>query len=200
MKRQVGDQLELEWRSFLLRPQPEPRPQEKFVAYTKSWLRPAEMEPATTFNVWATENAGPSHSMPSSIAGKLAESFGDEASFRFHRRLLEAYFTENRTVSDDQVLADVAADVGIDRTLFTERLATEARALSELVIEDHNLAVNSGITGVPAVVVNDTYLLTGAMEVEQYLRVVDRMSAEAEADSSDGAGPTESTTDNAGGQ
>ena len=58
-----GDEVELIWRSFMLRPQPEERPVEKFAAYTRSWERPASLEPTITFNAWSGDNAPPSHSL-----------------------------------------------------------------------------------------------------------------------------------------
>ena len=49
LEERMGDAISVEWRSFLLRPEPKTPDQEKFVEYTRSWLRPAEMEPATDF-------------------------------------------------------------------------------------------------------------------------------------------------------
>ena len=37
---EVGDQLVIEWRTFLLQPDPRPKPLEKFRAYTRSWFAP----------------------------------------------------------------------------------------------------------------------------------------------------------------
>ena len=42
----IGPAVAIEWKSYLLRPQPEPgRDLEKFRAYTRGWLRVAEDEP-----------------------------------------------------------------------------------------------------------------------------------------------------------
>ncbi|MEE9414619.1 MAG: hypothetical protein V3V01_04985, partial [Acidimicrobiales bacterium] len=100
VKSEFGAAVEIEWKAFLLRPTPEPRPMDKFIRYTESWARPAELEPAATFNQWSGEHEPPSHSLPSAIAGKVAAGFGPELFEKFHWRLLESDFTENRTVSD----------------------------------------------------------------------------------------------------
>ena len=47
---QEGDAITIEWKSFLLRPQPEQRSLAEFTEYTKSWGRPAGLEPKAEFN------------------------------------------------------------------------------------------------------------------------------------------------------
>ena len=126
---EVGDRVEIEWRSFLLRPRPEERTVEAFREYTTSWSRPAAMEPAARFRVWEGGEP-PSHSLPSAIGGKVAESFGSEAFDRFHHRLLEAYFAENRTISDPEVLAAVAGEAGLDARAFAERFESDRESAS----------------------------------------------------------------------
>ncbi len=52
LQQEFGEALSIEWRSFLLRPRPDPsRTLEKFRAYTRSWLRPAADEDAPEFRV-----------------------------------------------------------------------------------------------------------------------------------------------------
>ena len=147
---------------------------DKFTAYTRSWERPGEQEPAAQFREWSGEHEPPSHSVPGLVAGKVAETFGPELSAAFHRRLLSAYFTENRTVSDPEVLADVAAEVGIDADAF-EALLGERRFI-DAVVSDHGAAYEHGITAVPSVLVNNEYLLQGALAVDQYERVINKLS------------------------
>lgn len=177
-----GDGIDIEWRSFLLRPEPEERDVDRFVEYTKSWERPASLEPEAKFNTpWSAEHAPPSHSMPAAIAGKVAATFGEGPSGAYHRALLDAYFVENRTVSDRDVLLDIAADVGIDRDEFARRFDDQRVELARLVIDDHNDAIEAGITGVPAVVVDGRYLVTGAVDVEHYRRVLAHVREERAA-------------------
>jgi len=176
---EYGDEVEIEWRSFLLRPEPEPRDAAKFTEYTKSWQRPASMEAEAAFTTpWSSDDAPPSHSMPSAIAGKVAETFGPEIFDRFHELLLKAYFTENRTISDPEVLAQVAEAAGIDPEQWAERMAPDPHPLFNEVAQDHNQAIKSGVTGVPAVVVDDKYLIGGAVDVEHYREVIEHSKAE----------------------
>lgn len=149
---------------------------EKFTRYTESWARPAATETTITFNQWSGEHEPPSHSLPTSMAGKLAGEYGDEPFHTFHFGLMEAYFTDNRTVSEPAVIVEVAEASGIDGDDFRRRLGTESERLARAVIDDHNDAVNNGIGGVPAVVVNDAFPVTGAQELDFYQRLVEKLS------------------------
>ena len=179
LNEQVGDQVAVEWRSFLLRPEPrEPSP-EKFRAYTQSWLRPASMAPEISFVPWATDNPQPSHSLPSAVAGKVAATFGPDAWDRFHMALMRAYFTDNRTISETDVQIDVARDCGLDPDEFARRLAVEGEALAVEVRQEHAEAMDHMVTAVPTVLVNDVLPIPGAQELAVYLNVVERIAAKA---------------------
>jgi predicted DsbA family dithiol-disulfide isomerase len=175
VRQEVGDALALEWRSFLLRPPGSQRPLEQFRRYTESWRRPAEAEPGAGFRVWDDDTAPPSHSMPPAVAGKVAASFGADAFDRFHLALMRAYFAEHRTISERDVVLEVAAGVDLDPEEFAARLDAGGERLAAAVLADHRAALAEGIAAVPTVVVDDEYVLTGAMAAEQYLKVVARL-------------------------
>lgn len=162
----------MHWRSFLLRPFPEERSIEDFRSYTARWERPAAMEPKAEFRTWASDAAPPSHSVPSSVAGKVASTFGEAAFLDYHRALLHAYFAENRTISDRSVLVAVAGEAGLEPDLFAERLDDGYRQLEQEVLAEHNAAIKAGINAVPSVVVGRRYLVQGAVDEEQYRRVI----------------------------
>lgn len=174
IEEEFGDKINVEWKSFLLRPEPEPRTMEKFTRYTKSWMNPDEMEPRTSFNEWSGEHEPPSHSTPSSIAGKAAGTFGPDAYRAFSMAMFEAYFTENRTISERSVQLDIAESVGIDRAAFAEVLNDETKELEQAVFTDYRNAINSEVTAVPSVVVQDQWVLPGALDEEQYRKIVTR--------------------------
>lgn len=171
---EVGDAVEIEWRSFMLRATPEERSVEAFRSYTESWNRPASMEPAARFRVWEGATP-PSHSLPPAMAGKVAETFGAEAFDRFHHLLLDAYFAQNRTISDRDVLLAVADEADLDPVEFAERYDADRQSLAGSVIDDHNDAIERGINAVPTVVVNDELVLPGALDLDAYRRIVDRL-------------------------
>ncbi|MGQ0824442.1 MAG: DsbA family oxidoreductase [Actinomycetota bacterium] len=174
VQRAVGDILRVEWRSFLLRPQPEDRPLDRFRRYTESWARPADAEPRAQFRVWEGDARPPTHSLPPAIAGKAAATFGLDTFDRFHVALMRAYFAENRTISDRAVILDVAAGVGLDSGALAIRLDADSDELMAAVVADQEDALSRGIAAVPTVVIDDEDVVTGALPTEAYSRIVDR--------------------------
>jgi predicted DsbA family dithiol-disulfide isomerase len=178
LQREVGAALIVEWRAFLLRPVPEERTLEQFTRYTERWARPASMEPATTFRTWSGEHQPPSHSMPSALAGKaVLHAFGVESFDRFHLALMRAYFGDNLTISERSVIRDIARSVGLDVAALAASLDADGDALEAEVVGDHRAALALGISAVPTVVVDDEYVLQGAMTLEQYRKVVSRLAS-----------------------
>jgi predicted DsbA family dithiol-disulfide isomerase len=175
LKRRFGDQIDVSWKAYLLRTESKALDQEKFVAYTESWLRPAQVEPAATFNVWSTDSTQPISSVPAHVAAKSLALIEPAASDAFHHRLLSAYFTENRTISDWSVLSELASDVGLDRDEFLSMTAERERTLAEEVIAEHNEAVQEGITAVPTMVIDEVLPIQGAQDVDTISRWIERL-------------------------
>ncbi|MBP0645348.1 DsbA family protein, partial [Mycobacterium tuberculosis] len=69
--------------------------------------------------------------------------------------LLKAYFTDGKNIADREVLADLAAQAGLDRAEASEVLASDRFA--QEVRAEEALWIQRGISSVPAVVVNDRY-------------------------------------------
>ena len=78
----------------------------------------ADLEPRADFQRWSTQNAPPSGSLPAQIAHKVVVSEWPEMAMDMHYRLLKAYFSENRTVSNWDVLADLVSSIGGDSDHF----------------------------------------------------------------------------------
>jgi predicted DsbA family dithiol-disulfide isomerase len=176
VEEELAGAVAVEWRSFLLRPQPDPRRTlEKFRAYTQSWLRAAADPDGGTFTVWQTDAGPPSHSIPPHLAAKAAARLGGDAFARMHEALLRAYFRDNRDVTDEPTLRAIWNECALPPEGFD---AVEDPALLRSVIAEHNEAVELGITGVPAVRVGDTdAVVVGAQPLETYRRWVRRLSA-----------------------
>jgi len=170
---EFGDRVTVEWRTFLLRPHPDPqRTLEKFRAYTESWKRPAAEPDGGTFRVWATDAGPPSHSVPPHLVAKAAAALGPVAFRRMHARLLRAYFAENQDITEPETLFALWREVGLPDEAFAR--SGDAALLREVALQ-HDDAVQCGVTGVPAVMMvgNDTPIL-GAMPYETYRRWVER--------------------------
>jgi len=174
------DTLELEWRSFLLRPQPRPgeRSLEKFRRYTESWLRPAAEPDSGTFRVWQGEQGPPSCSVPPHAVAKAAFDRSRADFDRLHDALLHAYFAANRDITDTAVLHEIWCEVGLPSAAFPD---PNDAALCDRGVADHREAIELGITGVPAVRPADRAAhVVGAHPVELYERWLGRLMAESE--------------------
>jgi predicted DsbA family dithiol-disulfide isomerase len=179
MEREFGPSLRLEWRSFLLRPQPrtpspgDARVLEKFVRYTQSWLRPAAEDDAPDFRVWESSEGPPSHSVPAHLAAKAAARLGEAAFAAFHQRLLQGYFQESRDISDAEVLRALWEEAGLEADGFD---AAADPALRSETLEQFREAQERGITGVPAVAVaGHEGFVMGAQPLEVYRRWITRL-------------------------
>jgi len=176
LKAEFGDVLELEWRSFLLRPRPEPgRDLERFMRYTQSWLRPAAEPDAPVFRVWESTEGPPTHSVPAHLAAKAAAALGAEAFAALHRRLLRAYFEQSRDISRAETLRELWSEAALPEAGFA---ACFDPGLVERTLTEHNEAVSLGITGVPALRVAGTdAFVTGAQPLASYRRWIERLRA-----------------------
>lgn len=176
-KLQSTNEIELEWRSFLLRPRPalEPRSLEEFRTYTESWRRCDAEEPDAGFRVWSTDNGPPTHSIPPHLVAKAAARISAEGFEDLHARLLDAYFRRNLDITDCDVLLDLWKQSGLPAADFDQR---EDPSLLEDILNQHQEAVQHGASGVPAVRVEGHFgVLMGAQPVEIYSRWLEKLGA-----------------------
>lgn len=172
---EVGDRVELTWKSFLLRVEPKTGDRDKFIEYTKSWLNPAEQEPETNFTVWSSDEGQPPSSIPAHVAHKALAAVEPTRAMDYHHRLLRAYFTENRNIGDSEVLLELADDIGVDRDAVA-RVAVDRRdELTQAVIDEHNQALQSQVNAVPTVLFEGVFAVPGAQPVETYVRLIERI-------------------------
>lgn len=93
--------------------------------------------------------------------------------------LFEAHFTQGRDVSDHAVLVDIAESVGLDRAAAAEVLATGSQA--EKVRELQGVWTSQGISGVPSMIFEGKYLVTGAQGAENYVQILQKILSEKAA-------------------
>ena len=83
---------------------------------------------------------------------------------------------EAQSIEDREVLATLAVASGLDRDEFLAALNDPA--LEQEVVNDIAWAHNNGISGVPALVFQGKYLVSGAQPYEVLTRVIDQIRAE----------------------
>ncbi|QFT79929.1 DSBA-like thioredoxin domain protein [Roseovarius sp. THAF27] len=89
--------------------------------------------------------------------------------------LFAAFFTERRNVSDMDVLAEVAASVGLDRD--AARTVLERGDRAAVVREKERFWTSRGITGVPALVFQRQHVVVGAQGEAAYGQILDQLGA-----------------------
>lgn len=88
--------------------------------------------------------------------------------------LFTAHFTDNRNLSDIRVLADIAAEIGLDgkealTVLEDQRFANDVRE-----VEQH--WQRQGIQSVPAIIFNEQHLVSGAQGVDNYVNILEQLA------------------------
>ncbi|MBO6608674.1 DsbA family oxidoreductase [Altererythrobacter sp.] len=110
---------------------------------------------------WALEEAGPKVQTDLKLA------------------LFKAHFNERRNVSDETVLLDIAASVGLHREAAKAALSDED--LEARVIAEERQAWDLNISGVPAMIVNGKFMIPGAQAPETYVNALRRVAEKSAA-------------------
>lgn len=101
---------------------------------------------------------------------------GADAQRTLKKALLRAYFTEGREVADHGVLADLAVEAGLDRAGAAALLASDEE--SSFVRAERAEAYGNGISAVPTFVIEDQWMLQGALETEKWAKALVHMQGE----------------------
>ncbi len=171
-----ADEVEVTWRSFQLDPAAPVEPHGDTLSLLAEKYRiPVEEARAMTDRVGAMaeaaglemdfENVVHVNTFDAHRLAHLARSLGREN--EMVERLFAAYFTRGQNLADRDVLAGLAEEVGIDRKLATGMLEGE-RFRSE-VAEELGEAHELGLSGVPALVIDRSLLVSGAQPPEVML-------------------------------
>lgn len=113
-------------------------------------------------------------SRPALIGEKYAETVGCDAAF--HDGVMAAYWSEARDISDRTVLAEIAEAAGMERSAFLAAL--DEPTYDRMVGDDVETARRYGLNGVPALIFDNKYLISGAQPVEVLRQVVSRIVQE----------------------
>lgn len=87
--------------------------------------------------------------------------------------LFAGFFTQREDLNNVDVLADVAASIGLDRD--TARAMMESGQRAESVRKKERFWTSRGVTGVPAMIFNRQHLITGAQGEENYANILKQL-------------------------
>ena len=167
--------LQMEWRAYELRPaEAPPIPPEVEAAHQEriaaGWPRVQQVA-RERFGLEMRRMEGERHpSRLAHVGAKFAiqRGKGDD----YHLAVFRAHWQELRDISSPDTLGEIAVAVGLDEAGFRAALAGEL--LLSAVLEDESWAAEIGLTGVPAFIFGQRYLVVGAQPVEMLRQVADR--------------------------
>lgn len=91
--------------------------------------------------------------------------------------LFEAYFTQGRNPGDVEVLVAAAQAAGLDGAAAREVI--ESGAYAQEVRADERRWREEGVSAVPAIVINDRYLISGGQPPEMFEKALRSIAAES---------------------
>ena len=90
--------------------------------------------------------------------------------------LFKSYFTDNLNITDNRVLSDIAANAGLDSSEALSVLENETFAQQARAHEQH--WIQQGINSVPSVVLQEKYLIPGALESQAWVDTIKQVMNE----------------------
>ncbi len=106
---------------------------------------------------------------------RWAEGIGKAPDMK--QRLMDLYFTEGADLSNEAVLVQAAADVGLDPEDVRAALDSD-KDIAEIE-QEVNAAKEAGIQGVPCFMLDGKYAISGAQEPEALAQAIQQVSAQA---------------------
>lgn len=171
-------EVAIRWRSYELRPIRSPPISPEYRAHIEaSRPRFAQM----MWEMYGVDiQAGPfgikSHC--ALIAAKYAEAQGKNIGAAFHNAMYCAYWTEGRNIEAMDVLQDIATQVGLDGDALLT--AIDEPQYERAVYADIRQAYHYGLRGVPALIFEDKYLISGWQTTEVLAQVVEQIEGRSE--------------------
>lgn len=163
------------WHSYELRPAGAPPISPTYRASIEA-KRPA-MEQMAKERYGLEINPGPFgvDSRPALVGAKFAEAHG--VGELYHDAIFRAYWQQAKNIEERDVLADTAVSLGLEREVFLDAL--QAPQHIGAVNADIEQAIQFGLSGVPALVFNQKYLVVGAQPYDLLAEVAEKALAEA---------------------
>jgi predicted DsbA family dithiol-disulfide isomerase len=116
-------------------------------------------------------------------AHKLLSVFAQERGWRAQTdlklSLFKAYFQDRVDIGDDTILIDIAETHGMNRDAAAAWLSDDA--LSQAVRAEQQQWTDQNITGVPAIILDQKFMVPGAQSAETFADVINKLLSKREA-------------------
>ncbi|MBI3884176.1 MAG: DsbA family oxidoreductase [Opitutae bacterium] len=176
--REQADSVQITWRAFELRPDPEPLLDPAGDYLRDIWsesVQPMAAERGMTLRLPPVQP----RSRLAHLAAAYARQQGRAAAM--HTAIFRAFFERGENIGQVAVLIRLATEIGLDPCQFAEALS--AGECLHLALEDEETAHELGISGVPAMVVRRAgdgferaILVEGAQSYEVIMDAVGRVA------------------------
>ena len=93
--------------------------------------------------------------------------------------IMVRYFEENKFIGDHGLLCEIAEEAGMDGELVTELLKSDRDVA--LIKDEVANAARLGITGVPFLIFDGKYSVSGAQDADTLVKVMDQIQAQTAA-------------------
>lgn len=191
---------EIRWRSFELNPQMPPEGEEQEAHLQRKYGRPAEegarirgqmkaiADSAGVSLSWEGEGPDGEEAPPAmmwntrdchKLLAFALEQAGPQVQTALKLALFRAHFNERRKLGDRDVLLDIAASVGLHRA--AAKAALDDPDLEARVLAEEAQAWDMNISGVPAMIVENKFLIPGAQGPEVYVNALRRVAEKTRA-------------------
>jgi len=180
------DQVQVEWKSFLLNPDVQTDPAQSINAHLaeqKGWT-PEYTREVQKYVTDMAAGVGLSYDFDKVVVANSIQAHrllqmakrqqkGDE----MKEALLRAYFVEGRNIDDPEALTEIALHAGMDADEVRSLLAEEMQFRAQ-VFADVWEAQSLGVRGVPFFVFDRTYGISGAQPTEAFLSLLEKIQTE----------------------
>jgi predicted DsbA family dithiol-disulfide isomerase len=183
---ELGDGIRWKTRPYPLRLKdapPDAREREEWV----SEINRAREEPdggRLTPTLW-TQQSPPRSSIPALSALEAARLQGVQAHQLLARAMQRTALEQGIDVTRSDVMFELASHVGLDMNRFAA--AFGADQFHRLVLQEHKIAADRGVRGVPTLVIADRWMLCGLRDVKEYRDYI--LECAAKLESSDVGSP-----------
>ena len=180
-----ADQIEVEWKSFLLNPDQITNTKDSLIDYLarEKGLTKAQAGQMTdqVSLVGSTEGIDFDFEkvvVASTVRAHALLQISKEKGLgaKVKQRLLHAYFTENVNIDDPEQLIRIAQEAGLDPVVVRESLTSEDPY--KKVEQELQEARSLGIQGVPFFVIDRKYGISGAQETDTFLKALEQALSE----------------------
>lgn len=162
--------LDLQWHSYELRPVGSPPIPASYMAHIEQSRGVLAERLKTEFNVDMNQGKFGISSRPALILDKYAQAAGKGKQYRDAVEL--AYWTQGQDISQPDVLNSLLKSIGIEQAVDT--ILADAQYEAQ-VDADIMQAQQIGIQGVPALIFDRRFLVSGAQPLELLREVVEKL-------------------------